>query len=607
MYEQRTFAGVFAWTVLAGCYTGAALEASVGSTGGGDESGGEAESGAPGTTDGDSTGEIPTHRGFAPGNLPPEIEDPGRQSVDEDAWLHLALTVRDPDDDPLRVWALGLPPGASWDEPARTLHFRPDFIQGGRAWSVTIVADDGEHRRELAFEVAAVDTIRPPAPTVVETEDAGEFTRYQLLQTTDDYLDSPGYAGRGFEAYVTVPEGLAEGERVPVRVSLHGLAAPPPKSGTSREIRIGPHDPENTYWWGYGAALPGGVPDGVDVPDYTLRRVLHLLEWTLAQHPEADPTRVFTSGSSMGGAGSMYAGLFYARHFCLTDAALFQVIPRNHRAARIATLSEWWGGVDTPIWERLDATRLLLESAEARDQYLWVRHAKDDGTIQFGAAVLPSPVTGEAVYPLLQDLGVGHFVVWDEGGHGPADPLLGGGWWSDGYSPIHDDTTFLRLDAAFPAFARSSADDDPGDGEGNGLQPWSDNAGFAGDVDVPGDTGWNGDIAGGVNRFLRWDAAAVVDTLDEFSLPLRVHAGPAGDPPAADYPTTGETWAGELPVRVDVTPRRVQAFRALPGERVAWSFGKASGEVVADAEGAITVPDLELGAEWQTLTLTRER
>ena len=32
-------------------------------------------------------------------------------------------------------------------------------------------------------------------------------------------------------------------------------------------------------------------------------------------------------------------------------------------------------------------------------------------------------------------------------------------------------------------------------------------------------------IAGALNRFLRWDASATVDTLDRFAVPLHVHDG----------------------------------------------------------------------------------
>jgi hypothetical protein len=57
---------------------------------------------------------------------------------------------------------------------------------------------------------------------------------------------------------------------------------------------------------------------------------------------------------------------------------------------------------------------------------------------------------------------------------------------------------------------------------------------------------------------------------------------------------------------VDVTPRRVQRFLCLPGERIRWRFGPATGTVTADADGAVTVPDLRLGDTWTVLALERE-
>lgn len=591
----------------AGCYQGFSESAQelalTGSSGGEAEDGSEAgEDETGGSEAGGSDGGV---HGIDGGAMPPVIVDPGDQVIDEDVAWHLAIDVTDPDGDAVRVWATGLPPGARWDEVERTLYFQPDFIQGGRAWTVTITADDGEHRRSRSFELEVLDTIAPPAPMVVDTVVFDDYTRLEVVQVTDEYLDSPGHAGREFTAYVCVPKTATAEAPMPVRISLHGIGAPAVKTGSYREFRIGPHDPNHTYWWGYDAALPDGEATGADVPDYTQRRTLNIVGWLLETYPEADGERVFVSGSSMGGAGALTHGLTRARHFAYLSAVLGQAIPRNHRPSRLAQLETLWGPSDGPLWDANDLTRVLRDSPEAQDQYLFVRHGKDDPTIHFGAVVMASPLTGETFYGALQGRGIGHLAVWDEGGHGPADPVLGGTWWDDDFSPIHDEVTFVRRDLAFPAFALSSADGDPGDGEGNGKQAWSNNAGYAGDYTVAGDTGWTGEIAGTLNRFLRWDATQVVDTLDGFAVPLHVHDGDGAAAPKSGYPSTGDRFDGELPVVVDVTPRRTQAFRLQPGERVAWTFGEARGEATADATGAVTVPGLALELEWQTLALTR--
>jgi len=597
--------------VPVGCYSGlvAGLDDAETGSSGAQEVGGAEDSETDADQGSSSSGEgmKPGARELDAGNQPPKIIDPGPQVVDEDSWLVLDVVVRDPDQDPVRVWAQDLPPGARWDEVGSRLSFRPDFIQGGHVWTVTLVADDGLHRSSRSFEIEVVDSIEPPEPVVEEVTVLAGYKRIKLAQITDDYLDSPGNAGRSFEGYVTVPTQASLDSPAPVRVSLHGFGSPPAMSGVSDEFRIGPHDPENTYWWGYDAGLPDAEPSGEDVPDYTQRRAMHLLAWVLDNYPEADPGRVYVLGSSMGGAGAMTLGLSYARHFAYLHSVLGQAIPRNHRPARLSQLEGLWGPSDGPVWDTPDVTRLLADSSEARDQYMFVRHGKDDPTIHFGAALLPSPLTEVSLYDALQGLRIGHLAIWDEGGHGPADPLLGSGWWDKSFSPVHDELTFLRSDLAFPAFSLSSADGDPGDGEGNGKQGWSVNAGFAGDIPVPGDTGWTGAIAGAINRFLRWDATQIVDTVDRFAMPLRVHDGVGADPPAPGYPSRGDRFDGELPVVVDVTPRRLKRFRVRPGERLRWQFGGLTGEVVADELGEVTVPAIELTLAWQTLELVRIR
>jgi hypothetical protein len=547
----------------------------------------------------------------------PRILVPAEVAVDEDTEVGVTVDVVDvADPEGLRVFVLGLPPGATWDEPTRTIRFTPDFTQGGDRWTVTVLAHDDGARAESTFDLVVRDTIQPPEPEIVNTEvlNGSGYVRYTLSQWTDDYLDSPGYAGRKFTAKIMVPLEVPP-EGVPVRVGLHGFGtANPAGTGSASEIRISPHDPDNTYWWGYASSLPEAEPAlGGVAPDYTARRVLHLVEYVLRNFPEADPTRVHIYGSSMGGAGAMLLGLLRARHFAYVDSRLGQAIARNHRPGRITQLSKWWGAPELELdgggglaaWDHMDFTRALAESSEARDQFLFLKHGKDDPTIHFGAMVLPSPRTDESFYEALQRLGVGHFAVWDEGGHGVADPVLGNNWWSNSWSPIHGSEATLRRDRAFPAFTFSSLDDDPGVGVGNGKKSWSNNAGFAGDVAVPGDTGWDGDLAGALGRFLRWDGDSVVDTVDRLQFSLRVHAGQGSAPPGPAYPSKGDLLLGELPVFVDVTPRRVRAFRCRPGERVLWFFGDERGEVEAGPDGSLTIPALPLTDTWTTLVLRR--
>ena len=123
---------------------------------------------------------------------------------------------------------------------------------------------------------------------------------------------------------------------------------------------------------------------------------------------------------------------------------------------------------------------------------------------------------------------------------------------------------------------------------------------------VPGDTGWSGDLAGAYNRFLRWDSTGIVDTEQRFEIPLKVLDGNGKPPPRAGYPSIGNKLDATLPVAVDVTPRRVQRFRCLPGEKVSWSFGGSNGSVQAGPGGEVTVKGLKLDTSWKSLVLTRQ-
>jgi poly(3-hydroxybutyrate) depolymerase len=530
---------------------------------------------------------------------PLAMEVPPLLSVDEEAWLRVTVRVRGARG-PVRLFVEGLPPGALWDEAARSLTFRPDFIQGGRSYALTFTAQEEGQTARAHLVLQVNDTLRPPEPRVVAVETLPGSQRLTLEQPTDTWLDSPGYAGRTFQAVVTVPLEASADAPLPVVVRLHGVNRwPPTPEASPGRFLIEPSDPDTTYWWGYSEQLPQKPPVVGTVPPYTARRVLALLEWVLRTQPGVDPERVFVEGHSMGGAGALTLGLLHARHFAGVRAWHAQAVARTHRPWRLAQLSRLWGEPDRwmpdldglDVWSRLDMTRALKEEPEARAQHLFLVHGKDDSTIHFGAVVGRSTLTGASLYETLQAERIGHFAVWDESGHHTPDPWLGPRWWERGWNPAREAETLLRRDTAFPAFTGSSWDENPGDGQGNGLRLWHEDVGYAGDPQVPGDTGWNGEAAGMRNRALQWDVDGIVDTHERLELPLRVERGPGV-----------EGW----PV-VDVTPRRVQRFHCLPGERIRWRFGGVGGTVTAARDGSVTVPGLQLGDGWTVLELEREQ
>lgn len=546
-------------------------------------------------------------------NTPPKLGAIPTQVLEEEQPFALVVPVSDLDGDRLRVFADDLPPGARFDEVTRTFSFRPDFIQGGQRFTVQLTVVDNETSVKGHFTLEVKDTVHPPAPTITKTETVGQCQRLTLSQTTDAFLDN---AGRTFTATVMVPKSATLATPAAVRIILHGFGGvPATNAGCSQSFRIDPHDELDTYWWGFGdgwAPSGPGTPSKVVYP-YTARRVLHLLGWLLTNYAGADEERVFLDGSSMGGTGAMSLGLLWARHFAGIDARIGQAIPRNHRPSRMSQLTKLWGTPSQNLrddsgsgtWDRQDLTRALRDEPEAKQQFLFTRHGKDDGTIHFGAVVMPSPLTGLRFLEALQQLHIGHYATWDEGGHGPADPVLGANWWDSGWSRMNDPQSFLRRDRPFPAFSRSSHDDDPGDGGGNGRQPYKAESGYAGVLSVVGDTGWNGAIAGARNRWLRWDTTQAVDTRVSVELRLQVKSGSGQAPRQEGYPNEGDLFTGQLPVLADVTPRRVKKFQLLPGELVKWEFAGRTGVVTTQSDGTVTVPQLPITTGWQTLKLTR--
>ena len=543
-------------------------------------------------------------------NSAPTISVPDASVLAEEQPGIVLLRATDFDGDPVRLFVEGLPPGARFDETSGELRFTPDFTQGGQRWAVTATARDDDAGTRRTFVVSVSDDITVPTPTIANQAAVGSCMRYRIEQAASPYLERAGHPAT-FSAMVMVPNAASAANEVPVEVVLHGYGGAPnfASTGCGSRIRIEPGDDEDAYWWGSAQKTDGGAPTGGTVPPYLHRHILSVLEWVIDRY-HGDPDRVALTGGSMGGAGAATLGLMSARHFARVSAQSGQNIPRLHRPGRLTTQIRQWGtpALNLPtvpgglgVWDAADLTRVIAEVPEARDQHLRLAYGKDDGTIHFGAVTFASPLTHKSFFEALRFEKVGLMAWWDESGHvgSPADPVMGTRWVDTGWEPLTDAITFTRRNLAFPAFTNSSLDDNPGDGGSNGRQTWDVNAGYGGDVAVAGDTGWNGEIAGAINRFLRWDSRAIVDTIDRFEMPLELIDGTGSAAPAAGYPTLRDYLGAAKTTTVDVTPRRVQAFRLRPGENVAWEFGSQHGTATADARGDLIVPRLVVTTSWR--------
>jgi hypothetical protein len=140
-----------------------------------------------------------------------------------------------------------------------------------------------------------------------------------------------------------------------------------------------------------------------------------------------------------------------------------------------------------------------------------------------------------------------HIFNWGMGGHGTRT-LIGANFDLD-----------IRTDQSLPAFTACSLDDDIGDGDAKSGAP-----------------------EGQLNAYLWWETKDLVDTPKQWALTaLLLESAPKKE------------------CTVDLTPRRLQQFRAQPGQQLAWTNrslagGKVlqSGNVTADQWGLITIKDL---------------
>ncbi len=287
-----------------------------------------------------------------------------------------------------------------------------------------------------------------------------------------------------------------------------------------------------TVWFGYLSVPAGARPSEARAYPFTERRLLWLLEWVAARY-QIDRNRVYLTGQSMGGWGSMTFGLrqpdlFAAIHAVLPrmrQRALPAIVPRPRPPQR-ALMDDG----RTDYLERMDMVRFVEQHPGDLPFLAWTIGRRD------GFATWKEQVD------MARALAAGRhgFVfAWNAKGH------------SEGEEPmvlVRRDFPRQRFSRAesYPAFSRSSIDNDPGRGDPV-----------------------EGDPEGGINLGFAWTMVA-----DD----------------ASRWAVRVSNQLAQAPMTVDITPRRVQSFRIAPHERIRWatSDGRA-GEVVADAHGLATV------------------
>lgn len=322
----------------------------------------------------------------------------------------------------------------------------------------------------------------------------------------------------------------------------------------------------HSFWYGYNDHIydPAQMAQGT-VVNFTERRLLWIIAW-VQQTYGTDPNRTYGFGSSMGGCGSIAVSLRHPEIFAAIRAHVpvvnYDKGPGGDSEMRVVKET---GGMERltnqgqTVRDRLNGTKFVTEHPGDLP-YLVITNGRQDASIPWWKT--------PDFYRAMRDARQGMLAAWDEGTHGtcgkemPADVKA-----LDNLKSFHK---LFALNVSYPALSNSALDNNPGNGDAK-----------------------DGDLVGFMGRGFTWDVPT--DEAGKYEVRLQ--------------------WTLEvekLPVTVDVTPRRVQAFKLKAGEQVTAVNVDGEGKEIAretltaDAQGLVTWRSFKLtSAAGNVLRLTR--
>ena len=348
------------------------------------------------------------------------------------------------------------------------------------------------------------------------------------------------------------------------------------------------------WWTGYheanGTCKTYG--DGFVHP-FTMDRTFGFLDWATKQwqeSPEAvrkhwrklDLTRVFTAGSSMGGAGAPMFAVRYGQRvaWCMAwvgvhvpaESPQFTGSYRGSYGPRDEAVTMPDG--KTSPWDHFSDVWWLRNNVKAETGFIMASNGKSDGGIGWPQAYKFARALQETRRP--------HLYNWGPGGHGTRT-LIGANFELD-----------VRTDQTLPAFTNCTLDNDIGTGK---LKTKAEieaerQALTAKAVEADKDPKkikiqvlrTDGDPSGAYNAYLRWQTDDVVDK-----------------PEAWEMTVVLTSQAPKDACKVDLTPRRVRKFRTPNGTRFKYTVTDlqssqvlATGEATADEYDLLTLKQIPL-------------
>lgn len=387
---------------------------------------------------------------------------------------------------------------------------------------------------------------------------------YTWYRRSDEALQD----GTPTKITVTIPANTAS--KYPAMVYLHAYGGYNIKQTWWNTIIVSPCDytPDLPYsgyswWYGYGNAYPD-VTSGT-VFNYTENMLLRMIEWAETNFP-IDPNRIFLSGGSMGGTGSISFGFRHPDIVAGISAQVPQVNPALPGIGWSQTqLQAIWGDVSRNlptnegfgVWDRMNMTNYAANHKEDLP-FLKVQNSKNDTTLLWFQ--IPD------FYKNLNTSRHGFVAAWGQGGHGSSSTGLPSGYLNfDIYSKI-------KLNQSYVAVSNSSANNNPGSGNVA-----------------------DGDSIGQMNSGYDWSILS--DNKDQWSALIKYTGGDSA--------------------YADISARRLQNFNFTAGDRLAYSLWDGvtgsvvqTGHVNAERDRLFVISHLPFGstgnklAVWKSSTQT---
>jgi pimeloyl-ACP methyl ester carboxylesterase len=451
--------------------------------------------------------------------------------------------------------------------------------QAGSAYYAVTAVVDGEENTSIgesnSLQTPVRESVGQGEPVLQRIEKPEQFN-YIADPTLHYYVrweSPPNCAARGkpYDYVVAVPPNVAD--PAPVGIHLHCWGANLNGGygwwykGDQGHMLIASNQIPYDWWTGYHELYFDGSPNEASwkrgvVRPYSQVRMLSFLDW-VAMRWNVDLTRTHVAGNSMGGSGAPMLAIRFPDRIAWATAWVGVHIPAmtphfKGSYERVYGAQAWDVKFEdgNSVWDHFSDAWYLRKYPTREIGLICYSNGKNDGAIGWPQAV--------EFYQALQETRRPHIFVWGQSGHGQRARLPVS--LSDRQMPMN-----IRIDQSLPAFTACSLDDEPGGGDPN-----------------------DGDAEGQVNLYLYWETENIVDKSDRWEMTV----GLVDQAPQADC-------------TVDVTPRRLQAFRPNAGTTVRWknesmADGKTeqSGEISVGEWGLITLAGVRVGKGQNRLSLT---